>query len=219
MRESIRRRRVLAVAALAALCLAVPASAQTFFQVSPTGSFYRTSSETPSAPRIIDLAGFLGATSLALKPEGQLQVAGPWSPMHDAVFCAAFSSTNTLLASSEQQRVPGAVISTASSSSPCVTGNTFYGGAATNITQDFFIPFAGLEVAVPTGANFLFVSVFDDYYSDNTSPDPSKYGLMVTSTVPEPSTALLLATGLVVVVATNARRRTGRRGEHEPSQS
>lgn len=219
MRESIRRRRLLAVAGLAALCFAVPASAQAFYQVSPTGSFYRTSSETPSAPRIIALADFLGATSLALKPQGQLQVAGPWSPVHDAVFCAVFSSTSTLLGSSEPQRVSGAVVSDASSSSPCVTGNTIYGGAATNITQDFFIPFAGLEVAVPTGANFLFVSVFDDYYSDNTSPDPSTYGLMVTSTVPEPSTALLLATGLAVVVVTNTRRRIVRRGEQGPDRT
>lgn len=207
--------RLVTALAVAVTGMAAPLQAQTFYQVSPTGSFYRTSSETPAAPLIISLADYLGATSLHLKPGGKLQVAGGGSPVHDAVFCAVFSTSNDLLASTEQQRVPGALTSSASSDSPCVTGNTLYGGAPTDLTQDFFVPFAGLEVGVPAGANYLFVSVFDDYYSDNVSPNPSAYGITVTptviSTVPEPSSMLLLGAGLAGLVAVRRSRRAASR--------
>jgi hypothetical protein len=197
---------MLLLAAVAIAAMAGRLDAQTFYQVSPTGSFYRTSSETPSAPLIISLADYLGATSLSIKPRGQLQVAGRSSPVHDAVFCAVFSSSNTLLGSSLQQRVPGAIATDATTESPCATGNTFYGGVPTNIAEDFFIPFAGLDVTIPTGAQYLFVSVPDDYYSDNVSPNASQYGVMVTATVPEPSSLLLLTSALVAFAAARYRR-------------
>jgi len=196
-----------ALAALLALCITGPAEAQTFFQVSPTGSFYRTAFEVPSAPTVVSLADFLGASTLALKPRGQLQVAGSGSPKHDAVFCAVFSTSNQLLGSDQQQRVTGAVSSTATATSPCSTGNTLFGGTPTNITQDFFIPFVGIDVEIPNGAQYLFVSVFDDYYSDNVSPNPPQYGIEVTATVPEPASMPLLSAGVVALLMLGYRRR------------
>ena len=46
------------------------------------------------------------------------------------------------------------------------------------------MPFTGLTVNVPVGAAYLFISVFDDFYGDNVSPNPAKYGVVVSSTVP-----------------------------------
>jgi hypothetical protein len=194
--------------ALLSVTIAQSVSAQTFYQVSPTGSFYRTYSDASTAPLVISLADFFGAASLDLKPQGILQVAGPYSPTHDAVFCAVFSTTSDLLGTSAQDRVSGAVASAATGTSPCVTVNTFYGGQPTDISQDFFIPFSGLSVDVPVGATHLFVAVFDDFYADNVSPQPTEYGLLVSSTVPEPGTLALSCIGIVVCIAAGHRSRS-----------
>lgn len=181
--------------------------AQAFYPVPPTGSFYRAFMDAPTPPLIISLSDFSGAPRLDLKPQGILQVAGPYSPMHNAVFCGVFSTSTALLGTSVQHRVVGAIPSAASVSSPCVSPVTFYGGQPTDISQDFFIPFAGLSVDVPLGATHMFVAVPDDFFADNVSPRPGEYGIVVSTAVPEPGTLALTGIGIVAIVGVGLRRR------------
>ena len=76
-----------------------------------------------------------------------------------------FSSSNVLLAGSNQNRVPGAI----AAGTAFATGTTFSGGLATDIPQDFFI--STLMVTVPAGAAYLFVAAPDTAYSDNNDPN------------------------------------------------
>jgi len=192
------------------LLVAAPIEAQTFFQADPKGAYLRTSAnDAPSAPLIIALDAFAPSSSLFLKPEGKLQVAGAGSPQLDAVFCGLFSTSSTLLATNELNRVPGALMSAAAASSSCNSAPTLNGGLPTDIPGDFFIPFSGLAgVSIPTGASFLFIAVPDNFFADNVSPNPNGYGLTVSSeavSVPEPSAAVLFATGVVGVLLQRRR--------------
>lgn len=212
-------RHTLARLLIAAACTALTpvfASAQLsatsqFFQMDPTGMYLRGDGAF-GLPLILDLGAPTTGRTLFLNPTGILQVAGPGSPNHDAVFCGIFSSSSTLLASSELNRVQGAIAPPANVFGSCLTGPTFYSHLPTDVPNDFFIPAAGLSVSVPVAARFLFVAVPDDYAPDNVSPDPAHYGLNASmTTVPEPSSIALSAIGLslLAVVAVRRRRSAG----------
>ena len=210
-------RRSLARMLLPTLALSLGAgsqlSAQTFFTVDPRGSYLRTTSDVVVSPLFIPLSTFGGAGSLFLQPEGILQVAGSGSPRHNAMFCGVFSSSTELLAPGQQFRLPGSVSSAASLAEPCRTSNTFNGRVPTDIADDFLVPFIGWEVGVPTGAAYLAIAVPDDFYADNVSPDPSRYGIRITAIdrapvpVPEPTSGLLLLAGLAALCIMPARAR------------
>ena len=80
---------------------------------------------------------------------------------------AVFSSSATLLASSQLNRVPGAV----DAGVDVVTGLTFFGGLPTDIPQDFAVSGTGVALTVPAGATHLFVAALDSLYGDNGDPD------------------------------------------------
>ena len=91
----------------------------------------------------------------------------------------------------------------------------------TTIPDDFFIPLGpGASIVVPVGAEYLVVGVLDSFYADNTDPGNSLgVDLKVDPTydfgdsgVPEPSTVLLLLSGLAGLYAfrrIQSRRRPG----------
>jgi hypothetical protein len=85
-----------------------------------------------------------------------------------------FSSTNQLLPVSEANRVPDAI----DAGDDIETSQTFFSEENTDIPEDFKItPSTGFSIQVPQNAKYLFVSMADSWYPDNTSSDP----IMVTA--------------------------------------
>jgi len=80
---------------------------------------------------------------------------------------ALFSSSNTLLSSSQLHRVPGAL----DAGGDVVTAPTNIGGLATDIPEDFQVLGTGVTVTIPAGAAYLLVVASDSFYGDNTDPN------------------------------------------------
>jgi hypothetical protein len=80
-----------------------------------------------------------------------------------------FSSTNELLSISEPVRVPGAI----KAGDDFDTGETWFSHENTDIPEDFEItPSTGFSIQVPQNAKFIFISMLDSWYPDNTSTSP-----------------------------------------------
>jgi hypothetical protein len=80
-----------------------------------------------------------------------------------------FSSTNQLLSVSETERVPGAI----NAGDDFDTSETWFSHENTDIPEDFQItPSNGFLIQVPQNAKYLFISMLDSWYPDNTSPSP-----------------------------------------------
>ena len=78
-----------------------------------------------------------------------------------------FSSTNQLLPVSEADRVPDAI----NAGKDFETGQTWFSQEYTDITEDFQItPSTGFLIQVPQNAKYLFITMLDSWYPDNTSP-------------------------------------------------
>jgi len=129
--------------------------------------------DNPAAPVVITLSDVFGATdpgghtlrltrvgtfadSTQLKNGGQTKVSG------------VFSSTNVVLGTNVQDRIPGALQSAAPAfKTPPVLQGFFI--VQTDIPQDFLID-PGLDVVVPAGAKYLIVAPFspDLTWGDNS---------------------------------------------------
>jgi hypothetical protein len=123
-----------------------------------------------------------------------------------------FSASNVLLANGGVlNRVQDAIDVGAPYNATASAAPSPYDGTAMDIPQDFFVGASALTLSVPPLARYLFIGVPDSFVADNSSPDPAHFGVLASqiSTVPEPSTVLLLAVGLSAtgVIARRARRR------------
>jgi len=79
-----------------------------------------------------------------------------------------FSSNNGLLSVSEAERVPGAI----NAGQDIDTGETWFSKENTDLPEDFQItPSTGFTIQVPQNAKYLFISMLDSWYPDNTSPN------------------------------------------------
>ena len=79
-----------------------------------------------------------------------------------------FSSTNELLSVTEADRVPGAI----NAGNDYTTSQTYFSQENTDIPEDFLItPSTGFTIQVPQNAKYLFISMLDSWYPDNTSPN------------------------------------------------
>ena len=80
----------------------------------------------------------------------------------------ATSSTNQLLSVSEADRVPDAI----DAGDDLDTSQTYFSHENTDIPEDFQItPSTGFTIQVPQNAKYLFISMLDSWYPDNTSPN------------------------------------------------
>jgi hypothetical protein len=159
--------------AAAALLAACPALAQTtLIPLNPRATYLRTNQDSPALPNIRTLASL----SLAAGDRVRFRVLGEFVYIANGTTTssasAVFSSSSTILAATGiVQRVPDAI----DAGIDFVTGNTYHGGVATDIPQDFRIGDAtgslDVEVVIPAGATHLFLGVPDSLYNDNNDTD------------------------------------------------
>lgn len=172
------------VLACAALGLALPA--QSFsFPLNSKASYLRTSSDSPAAPLVLDLAGLGLAPGMWLRigtSGGFRYVSGGQDDFHSLI--GVFSASATLLATNVQQRVPDAIAAGPAFPSP----NTYFGNQPMDVPQDFYCSRNTYEesavVQIPDGATHLFLGVHDSYYADNGDPNGDYQALV--SVVPTP---------------------------------
>ena len=186
--------------ATAALALATCHAGAAVVSLNSQATYLHTNEATPTpsalALRLSDY-GFSAGDRIRLEVLGDVDN-GPGVDIYTFTL-GLFSSSNTLLAPSQLNRVPGAL---ASDAAPFFTVPTFFGGQATDIAEDFgFDTPAGTIVTVPNGALYLFLALYDRLYEDNSDPD-GDYGVRltrVTNDVPEPTTAALLLLGVALL--------------------
>lgn len=192
----------------------LPSVAQAdFFSVNAKSTYLRTAAtDTPANPKIIDLSALTfpvnGGDFLLLERIGAVVFATGGTDVGTETGCV-FSSTNTLLDPSNINRVPGALDAGIDFTSPV----TSVGSLSTDITQDFRVDdaqgglnrhFSSVVVQVPVGAQYLFVGIVDNRYSDNSDPN-GDYGLSITP-IPEPGALAILGLGVAPFLCRRSRR-------------
>jgi hypothetical protein len=196
---------------LVAAMLAVPAVGEGItIPIDPRQTFLITDArDTELLPVIVDLSalGLIPGDEILLERLGDYSHGPLFVFPDDAVgLLGVFSSSNTILASSNQFRVPGAI----DAGVDFTTGATNFDNLASDIPQDFLIT-ASTLMTIPSGGLFLFASAIDSFYGDNLDPDQD-YALRITATaptvVPEPGSLLLLATGGLAVMRKLRRKPT-----------
>ncbi len=169
------------------LLAAAPLAAQTWtYPLNPRSTFLRTNNDSPQPPLVVDLGalGVAPGTWLRVGTTGGFSyISGGADGFHSLI--GVFSSSSTLLATSVQNRVPGAI--GAGPSFP--SGSTYYGALPMDIPEDFFASRNlwddAITVRVPAGAAFLFLGVHDSLYNDNN--DPNGDYTAVVSVAPTPT--------------------------------
>jgi hypothetical protein len=170
------------------------------FLVNSPATFYRANSETPYSTIAIDLNanGFYAGQTVVMSRVGAYNQFGGPTPLAFGL-SAVFSSTNTLLSSTNLNRVTGAI----DAGTDWVSPNTSIGGLSTDISEDFLVDnFAGtgspVTIVIPTGAQYIFASAVDNFFSDNNNT-PEFY-LSITEAVPEPMTMAVLGLGAAALL-------------------
>jgi hypothetical protein len=123
------------------------------------------------SPGIADLQsnGISDGDTIQISFEGTVDQYGATDYHTLEYLIGVFSSTNQLLSVSEADRVPGAI----DAGEDFDTGQTWFSHENTDIPEDFQItPSTGFSIQVPQNAKYLFMSMLDSWYPDNTSPSP-----------------------------------------------
>ena len=111
---------------------------------------------------------------------------------------AIFSSTSSLLSSSNLNRVSGALgsLPSGAGSSP---STTMFPAGSNDIATDFAIN--GGTVVVPTGAHYLFIGVLDSFWADNSGNASVNLVQTTAGAVPEPGTYAFMLAGIAALFA------------------
>jgi len=159
--------------ALLPLFATTSATAQTWsFPLDPRATFLRTENDPALPPLIVDLnaLGVAPGSWVEIGTSGAYQWRGG-VPDDYRYLVAVFSANSQLLASTVQQRVPGAIAAGPAYGS----GATYYGNLPTDLAEDFVCSRdqwgERTVVQVPAGATHLFLGALDSYYSDNSDPN------------------------------------------------
>jgi hypothetical protein len=146
--------------------------------VSALGTFLRAdpnmeeSGPPVQKPTIIDLdaEGLGDAKWISIKYSGEISIAagdrgyGKKYADGEIRLIGLFSATSELRSIDNLNRVPGAI----NSGEDYETGETYFGNAPTDISEDFIIKYLiGSNIEIPSGAKFLFLCCADIYYPDN----------------------------------------------------
>ncbi|HEX5011207.1 MAG TPA: hypothetical protein VFY71_12490 [Planctomycetota bacterium] len=123
---------------------------------------------TDSVPTALSALGAVPGQSLRIHGLGDLDF-GPGGD-EGLSLIGVYSSSTTILPSSNQFRIPGAI----DAGTDFVSSPTFLGGIPTDIPEDFRVATSAVPevvVEIPAGAQFLFVGNHDTYWTDNSDPD------------------------------------------------
>jgi hypothetical protein len=200
---------------LVVLMAGVASAGPILISVAPGQSYLRidpTDSANPSGVVFINLSsipGAVGGATLKMDSVGGLCFVGATTCQLTALG-AVFSVDSTTAASSNTlQRVLTAV-GPPSGILDLATPNTVGGNLSTNFTGDFSVPNGSiLSVVIPATAHFLAVGVVDSRYSDNGIWEGHPLGIeLEVSSIPEPGTLVLLASGFGLLCAFLRKRRT-----------
>lgn len=139
-------------------------------RVRPSRTYLRTQGDAASdvVPIDLELRGFEAGDPLVIERTGEYE-----GSLSRSGLTGIFSSTNELGDSSQLVRLPGAI----DAGIDIVTPRTAVDQLATDVPEDFAIASASnpaldtLELNVPPGARYLFVSPFDDRFEDNSDAD------------------------------------------------
>ena len=154
-------------------------------------------------PGIADLQsnGFSAGDRILITFEGSIDVYGGSDYVPVTALWGVFSSTNELLPVSEADRVPTAIDAGVDTD----TGETFFSHEKTDIPEDFEIsPSTGFSIEIPQNAKYLFISVRDSWYPDNTSPAPIHVSIEKQASETAsgfPLEYILAALGIIAVIA------------------
>ena len=147
------------------------------FDINPKSTYLRTHEDDAEDPLIVDLdtLGFSAGDIVILRSEGTFSYTETSEEIAMGVI-GCFSATsgfNPICNSGEQCLVNRIQQPIASRLPPVVTGNTNRGnnseGFPTDIEYDGTLN--NVAVRIPEGAQFLFVSVSDEFFSDNLDSD------------------------------------------------
>lgn len=169
----------LATLTLAVVSSLVPAAAgaQEVLPVNPRATYLHTANADANVlPAVaIDLSalGLQPGDPIRLERLGAFTPGGSLPDQQSLI--GVFSSTDQLDPRTFTHRVPGAL----EAGMDVVSIPTYLGAQPTDIPEDFAITGAGTVLEVPAGAQFLFVSPNDSYFSDNSDPD-GDYALRIT---------------------------------------
>ncbi len=177
-------------------------------QIPPRGTYLRADpggeGRLPvDPPGIVDLQsnGFSTGDTLLITFEGSLLAyeGGESTPV--TYLIGVFSSTNQLLPISDADRVAVAI----DAGNDFSTAQTFQTQENTDIPEDFQItPSTGFSIEVPQNAKYLFISLHDSFYPDNSAPTPIKATIekqASQSTAGFPLEYILAALGIIAVIA------------------
>ena len=155
-------------------------------------------------PGVVDLQsnGLSQGDTVLISFEGSVDEVGETN--YDTInsLIGVFSSTNQLLPISDTDRVQGAI----DAGNDFTTAQTWFTHENTDIPEDFQItPSTGFSTKVPQNAKYLFISLHDSWYPDNTSPGPITVTIekqaSETSTGGFPLEYILAALGVIAIVA------------------
>jgi len=178
--------------------------------VHPRGSFLRWGgSENALEPLIVDLS--LLSTPVFDGDTIRIDRLGDWASSQtnqdqSLFMIGCFSASDVLLSGHLINRIQDAI----EAGPDVVTPNTANGNLATDFPEDFLISngdgsISGLNIEVPTGANYLFVAVSDIYFFDNHDPD-GDFAVSINS-IPEPTTPIMVIAAVLPFVWFGRRRR------------
>jgi len=190
------------LAVLAGLFSVTEQATATIISINPKATYLHTFNDVGALDTIpIELVslGLSGGQFIRLQRLGDFD-GGPGGDTVTAMI-GVFSANNVLLASNLLNRVQDAI----DAGVDYATVPTFLNSEQTDIAEDFFVD--DIQIQIPIGATHLFVAAPDSFYQDNSDSNGNFAVDITVVPIPEPSTWLLFAVGILGILGMGWRQR------------